>query len=324
LLNVLVTGGSGFIGTNLIEYYAQRGCGVLNVDISPPRNAAHHGYWVQSDICDKDRLRVFVEDFQPHLIMHMAARTDLQGRTLHDYRANVDGVKSIIDIASGLSSLKRVIFASSMLVCFLGYQPRGDEDYCPTTKYGESKVVGEKLVKSLASDRFAWTIVRPTSLWGPWFDVPYRSFFDAVAKGIYFHPKGRRIRRSYGFVLNAVHQIDRIATCNSPELVDRKIFYLADDTPIELFDWAEKIAASFDRMPVREVPLALLKVLAVAGDLLKRMGMRNPPMSSFRLNNLLTEAVFNIQPLKEIAGRSPYDVETAVRMTVEWIVTQHQ
>lgn len=105
----------------------------------------------------------------------MAARTDLNGTSIQDYKANTDGVKSVIEAASVSSSLKHVIFAPSMLVCPLGYHPDGDEDYCPNTVYGESKVV-EQLVRSLATGLLMWTIVRPTSLWGPWFDIHYKNF----------------------------------------------------------------------------------------------------------------------------------------------------
>lgn len=322
MTNVLVTGGSGFVGTNLIEHYAGLGLNVLNVDIAAPRNPAHSRFWREADICDSERFREIVQEFSPNLVLHMAARTDLDGGTLQDYKANTDGVRSMIDAASDLSSLDRVIFASSMLVCPLGYQPQGEQDYCPTTLYGESKVVGERLVRSLATGRFAWTIVRPTSLWGPWFGVPYRNFFDAVAARMYLHPKGRRINRSYGFVLNAVHQLDQLASCPNHDLVDNKVFYLADYTPVELYDWAREISSSFNVPPPKEVPLTLLRALAWVGDGLKRAGVRNPPLSSFRLNNLLTEAVFDMRSLETVVGPTPYDVKGGLRITVNWIRNQ--
>jgi nucleoside-diphosphate-sugar epimerase len=322
MVNILVTGGSGFVGTNLIEYYATAGCNVLNIDIAAPRNSSHVRFWKKGDICEGSRLHELVHDFSPNIVLHMAARTDLGGASLQDYRANTDGVRSIVKAASDLPSLERVIFASSMLVCPLGYQPKSEDDYCPTTIYGESKVIGEQLVRSLAKDRFAWTILRPTSLWGPWFGVPYKNFFDAVAAGIYIHPKGRRIRRSYGFVLNAVHQIAQIASCPDNESIDSRVFYLADYAPVELFDWASQISFCFGKRPPREVPLEILRMLSWLGDGLKYVGMRNPPLSSFRLKNLLTEAIFDMRSLERVAGRSPYGVEDGVRLTVDWMYSK--
>ena len=319
-MNVLVTGGSGFVGTNLVEHYAGLGYEVVNIDIAPPRNPTHLSFWKRLDIRDGGQLQGLVRSFSPTLIIHMAARTDLEGKSLSDYAANTDGVKEIIEAASNLPNPPRVIFASSMLVCALGYVPKNDSDYCPITRYGESKVIGERYVRDLSKGRFAWTIVRPTSLWGPWFDVPYKNFFEAVAKRVYMHPKGRRICRSYGFVLNAIHQIGRIASCRVPELVDEKTLYLADYQPTDLLHWGKVISAQWRVPPPREVPLGLLRCCAVVGDSLKQMGvMYHPPLTSFRLNNLLTDAVFDMSPLELIAGTLPYDMKQGVEITVDWM-----
>lgn len=320
-MKVLVTGGSGFIGTNIVEYYVRRGCKVLNLDIAPPRNPDHAECWKKIDITHVDELCRIVLAYSPDVIMHMAARTDLGGRSLEDYKSNTDGVKAVIEAAAQLPALERVIFASSMLVCALGHMPQGDEDYCPTTAYGQSKVVGEKLVRSFANN-FAWTIVRPTSLWGPWFDVPYRKFFDAVSARLYIHPKGRRVLRTYGFVGNAVHQLDRLASSKDTECVNGKVFYLGDYAPTEVYEWAHLISAQFGVKPPREVPLQVLKVLAKAGDVAKQLGMVNPPLTSFRLENLLTEAAFDMRSLEKVAGPLPYDLEEGVKITVEWIRTR--
>lgn len=319
-MNVLITGGSGFIGTNLVEHYTRLGNHVVNVDIAPPRNSAHVRFWYQVDVRDSQAMRKVVEGLSPKLIFHMAARTDLDGTSLAEYSANTDGVKSVIEMAGKCKQLRRVIFASSMLVCALGYLPKDDSDYCPTTRYGESKVLGEQYVRELGGERFPWTIVRPTSLWGPWFSVPYKDFFEAVANRIYLHPRGREVHRSYGFVLNAVHQLSRIASCQDRHAVDRRVLYLADYQPIEISHWARNISRQYGVPSPRKVPVGILKLLARAGDALKGIGMvSNPRLTSFRLNNLLTESVFDLSELKNVAGATPYDMEQGVALTVEWL-----
>jgi nucleoside-diphosphate-sugar epimerase len=316
---VIITGGSGFVGTNLVQHYVAQGWDVLNLDIKAPRNAAHAGFWREVDVRDAANLRRICADFSPTLIHHMGARTDLDGRTLQAYSANTDGVATLIDVASRLPALERVVFASSMLVCRLGYLPRDEFDFAPNTVYGESKVIGEQHVRQLAADRFPWTIVRPTSLWGPWFDVPYRDFFSAVMRQRYVHPRGRKIRRSYGFVLNAVHQLDQITRCADRALVDGRVFYLADYQPVELLAWSYLISRSFKVTPPREVPLALLQGMARVGDVIKGLGVKRVPLSSTRLNNLLTEAVYDLQPLRRVAGDTHFALEAAVEVTVDWM-----
>lgn len=313
---IIVTGGSGFFGTNLVEHYSQLGWDVINIDIAEPRNPLHRSYWKKADIRDTVQIQNLFSDIAPDIILHMAARTDLLGQTLEDYSSNTDGVASIIQAASHSPRLGKVVFASSMLVCPLGYMPKDEFDVCPTTVYGRSKAVGEKHVREMAKDKFAWSIVRPTSLWGPWFGIPYKDFFSAVAKRRYVHPQGRRIHRSYGFALNATYQVQKLAESSS---ADNRVFYLADYAPIELLRWSHMISNHFQVPHPREVPLTLLKGVAKCGDAALRLGFQRMPLTSSRLNNLLTDAVYDLTPLREIASDTPYSVETAVGMTVEWM-----
>jgi nucleoside-diphosphate-sugar epimerase len=320
MARILVTGGSGFIGTNFVEFCLKRGDEVLNLDIKEPRNPALVNTAKKVDILDAKQLKEAVRSFHPEYIFHLAARTDLDGKSVDDYKANTIGVKNLVEAAACVASIKRVVFASSMYVCRLGYIPRHDSDYCPNTYYGESKVLGERIIREHAGDSLVWVIVRPTSIWGPWFDVPYKAFFATVKNGLYFHPRGHQVKRSYGFVLNVVSQL---AGLISPRVeahqVHAKMFYLADYQPVDVRQWADTIAVAFGKGKTHEAPLFLMRMIAAGGDLLKRLGVRNPPLTSFRLNNLLTSAVFDMNPMRSLCGESPYTLEAGVRITAEWM-----
>ena len=79
-MRIVVTGGSGFIGTNLIEYFISVGADVINLDIAKPRNKDHLPYWQAVDLLDAASLKEAIQSFNPDYILHMAARTDLDGR----------------------------------------------------------------------------------------------------------------------------------------------------------------------------------------------------------------------------------------------------
>ncbi len=317
-MRVLITGGSGFIGTNLVQYYRNIGADVMNIDIASPRNDQDKHLWSKQDILDDKGLVKQVHQFDPQLVFHLAARTDLNGKHLNDYDANTTGVENIINAVKNLPNLERVIFASSMLVCKLGYMPESDTDYKPTNPYGESKVAGERIVRDKAAEQFDWVIVRPTSIWGPWFDVPYKNFFDAVRKGLYFHPRGKKIQRSYGFVLNAVYELSKLASKDSNN-ISGETFYLADYEPLSLLSWGRMIQEQSGNRKIREVPLILLQAGASVGEILKLLGYSNPPLSYSRLNNLLTNAVYDLSTTKKVCGKLPYSASDGVKLTMEWI-----
>lgn len=316
--SVLVTGGSGFIGTNLIQYYLDQGAEVVNIDVRPPRNPDHRHVWFDRDILDKNALSELVRSFSPDYVFHLAARTDLNGKSLEDYAANTIGVSNLVEVVNDLPDLRRVIYASSLLVCRLGYQPESYQDYCPPNLYGRSKVIGERIVADQSRRGAPWVIVRPTSIWGPWFDVPYKRFFSAIQKGRYFHPKGIQIERSYGFVLNTVHQLARLAHSDLDNLVSR-ILYLADYEPVNLRDWGEMIRSAMKKGRIRELPVPLLRGIAQFGDLLTFLGYSDPPLTSRRLGNLLTNAVVDLTDLERLCPELPYGTPQGVALTVAWM-----
>jgi nucleoside-diphosphate-sugar epimerase len=315
---VLVTGGSGFLGTNVVEALIRQDSSVASLDRVPPRCSAHRRLWIPVDVRDALALRRAVEQFQPTTVFHLAARTDLLGDNSADYDANTIGVKNLIDAISATKCVERVIFASTMLVCRLGYIPRSDTDFAPNTAYGESKVAGERIVRALGKASFAWAIVRPTSLWGPWFASPYRDFFEAVRRRWYLHPGQQRVFRSYGFVGNSTFQLLKLAGAQS-DCIDGKTFYLADYEPIELGKWADEIAHEMALGRPRRAPLALLRLMAKIGDGLKRLGYQNPPLTTFRLNNMTTSAVYDLSALRTICGDLPYDMHSGIRETIAWM-----
>jgi len=315
---VLVTGGSGFIGTNLVQSLLDDGIAVLSIDIAPLRNPAHAPVSRQVDLMNPVALKAVFDEFQPTCVYHMGARTDLLGKTLADYDANTEGVKHMIDVCKQTPSVQRVIFASSRLVCEIGYRPKSDHDYCPTTPYGESKVEGEKLVRELAGDTFSWTLARPTSIWGPWFAIPYRTFFDHVRAGRYFHPGQLKVSKSFGFVGNSVFQLRKIMTADAAK-VHRKTYYIGDYTPIDVHGFASEIARCFKAGPVRSLPMPLLTLASKAGDLLQTLGYKEPPLTTFRLNNLCTNMLHDFWGLDEITGPLPYSMSQGVAKTVRWM-----
>jgi nucleoside-diphosphate-sugar epimerase len=320
MARVLVTGGSGFIGTNLVAHFAAAGHQVLSVDVVPPMNKEHKNYWQAVDVLDRAQLARAIATHQPEYVFHFAARTDLGGRTVDDYQANTVGVANLVNALRDTSAPALVVFASSMLVCRLGYVPSHDTDYCATTAYGHSKVLGEQTVRHEAANAFPWVIVRPTSIWGPWFRAPYRDFFTAVQRGHYFHPRAHRIRRSYGFVLNSVAQLAALAASHGAGLIGSTV-YLADYEPIELKAWAETIRRAFEAPKIREVSVAWLRVAAHAGDLMQRFGWRTPPLTSFRLSNLLTDMVHDMRPLRTVCPTLPYTMSQGVEITRKWMQT---
>jgi nucleoside-diphosphate-sugar epimerase len=319
---VLVTGGSGFIGTNVVAHCLARGDGVVNLDPAVPRCADHRRLWEAVDLRDPVAVARVVADAAPTHVVHLGARTDLRGGHVDDYTANTTGTEVLLDALGAAPDLRRAVLASSMLVCRNGYRPVDDHDYCPTTAYGESKQRMEEIVRRWQPAGARWVLVRPTSIWGPWFAEPYRPFFETVRRGRYVHPGSTRIDKALGYVGNAVAQIDALLDDESGRL-DGSTVYLCDHPPYSIGEWADAIArlAGSRRPPV--VPVPVLRAAARVGDLLQRWGrVPAPPITSFRLDNMLTGSSFPTADLDALTGPLPFTMEAGVRATLAWLDEQ--
>lgn len=316
---VLITGGSGFIGTNLVEYYIGRGVPVTNIDISRPLISSADSFWCCQDILDRQGLEHVFQSVAPTHVIHLAARTGLEeNESIDGYAANTQGVNNVLHATSATSSVRRIVIASSMLVCRIGYTPQSYTDYCPPNLYGQSKVLTETISREYGL-QIPWTIIRPTTIWGPW-SLRYRDeFFKVLIKGVYLHPGSKKIIKSYGYVGNVVHQIDKILRV--PEsLVNGKTLYVGDQ-PINLKEWVDGFSVRLRGKKVSTAPITFMRMLALLGDLLASAGVRFP-LSSFRLVNMTNDNSIDIGPTLEITGPNPYSLAEGIDITVKWLREQ--
>lgn len=316
---ILITGGSGFIGTNLVQFYLDKKIKVVNVDVNPPKNTQHNNCWKKVDVLDLAALKSAIDSFQPTHIIHLAARTDLrETKDINGYKVNYRGAENIIEASKENKHLKRIIFASTMLVCEIGYIPKSYDDYKPTTLYGESKVRMEKFIKSYGHFVCDWVIVRPTSIWGPWFGEPYRTLFDFIIKRKYFLIAKVKCTKTFGFIGNFVYQIDQLLFRPG---INGRTFYLADKPHYELSEWASEINVGLNYPQLMAIPYFIFKIAAILGDLIKKFNLRFP-ISSFKLKNMTTNNIIPLDDLYAVVGNPPYKRMDGIKETLAWIKKQ--
>ena len=227
----------------------------------------------------------------------------------------MQGVSNLLQALEKVPNLKRVIFASSMYVCKPGYIPQSFDDYKPHTLYGESKVETEKRIKEF-NPSYIWSIIRPTSIWGPWFGEPYDKFFRIVLSHSYFHLGKRACKKTYGYIDNTIYQI--MSIINAPEKkVNKRVFYLGDYEPYDITEWANEIAKCVN-IKILTIPYSLFILAGWFGDILKAIGVTFP-MTSFRLKNMTTDNVHNLDLIKSIAPNLPVSRQEGNQRTITWI-----
>ena len=173
-MRVLVTGGAGFIGSELVRYLVlDKGYQVLNVDkltyagnlasLSSLDNQPNHRF-LKADICDRAAMEAAFAEFRPQRVMHLAAESHVD-RSITDAGAfietNVIGTFTLLDVARRhievLPAAERAAFRFLHVSTDEVYGSLGEEGlfeestpYDPSSPYSASKAASDHLAKAWA------------------------------------------------------------------------------------------------------------------------------------------------------------------------------
>ena len=316
---ILVTGSSGFIGTNMVEHLLKQGCTkLLAIDVHPPKVTDHQRFWKRCDVMDKDDLGATLREFRATQVIHLAGRTDMEGKSVEEYAANHVGTENMIAAIRKAPSVERVIFTSSQFVVGPGEMPSSESDFRPHTIYGQSKVLSEQAVRK-ADLPCVWTIVRPTNVWGKWHPRYPNEFWRVLKQGRYVHPGGKAVTRCYAYVGNVVEQLCTILN-SEPGKVDREVFYVGD-APIDIYDWTNAFSMELVGKPVRVVPRPVLRAIAKVGDGVIAAGGKFPIFTS-RYQSMTEDYVTPMDKTFERLGSPSIGLSQGVKETVSWLRSQ--
>jgi len=155
-MRALVTGGAGFIGSNLVDALLERGDDVVVIDdLSSGKeanvaDALERGLTLhRADIRDAEAMTRLLADAKPDVVFHLAAQIDVRvsvDRPAYDARTNVEGTVNVLE-AARQAGTRRFVFSST------GGAIYGETDVVPTPEdhaaqpmagYGTSKLCAEQ------------------------------------------------------------------------------------------------------------------------------------------------------------------------------------
>src|SRR2546421_210691 len=154
-MRALVTGGAGFIGSNLVDALVARGDEVTVVDdLSTGRRenltaALDAGArLLESDVRDRDAMGDVFEQAQPEVVFHLAAQIDVRKSVAdpaHDARVNVEGTITVLEASRSAGARRFVNTSTGGAIYGEGRVVPAPEDHpvAPEAPYGQSKFAAE-------------------------------------------------------------------------------------------------------------------------------------------------------------------------------------
>ena len=177
----LVTGGAGFLGTELTSRLIRNGWDVTVFDLNQPANRDLR--FIRGDIRDLEFCKNAVVDID--VVFHNVAQVPLAKNKELFNSVNISGAKAILD-ASANSSVRKFVMTSSSAVFGLPKRLPANKflELSPVEEYGKAKLAGERQISDFHKSKMQISIVRPRTILSPGRLGLFSILFDWISKGL--------------------------------------------------------------------------------------------------------------------------------------------
>lgn len=328
----LVTGGTGFLGRQLVERLLAQGRPVAVLGRTPAPDLAARGVrFIRASLDDAAAVRAACAGIET--IFHVAARVGVWGRYDDFFRTNVLGTRALLEGARA-HGVRTFVHTSTPSVVYNGRDLAGADEALPLTTdcpspYPLTKALAEREVLAANSPALRTIALRPHLIWGvgdPHL-VP-RVLARARAGRLRIVGTGRN-RVDMVHIDNAVdaHLLAESAlqTCHvlrdtsgapppnphaalAPQPADGRAFFITNGEPVVLWEWINGLLVALGEKPVtRRLSLrAATAIGAVCETAWRALPLRGePPMTRFIAAELAKDHWFDLTAARRDLGYAP-------------------
>lgn len=318
---LLITGGSGFIGSHFHRCLDnERIVNLDQVEPSFPSTSIH----AKGDVRDFESIDEALTQFPCDTILCLAAEHKDFGVARDDYfRTNEYGTQMIVKAAEK-HGIKRIIFYSSVAVYGDTSGLSTEETPInPASPYGASKWAGEVVLNewAAADSSRSVLIIRPTVIYGVRNVANMYRLIEQVDKGRYVNVGAATNIKSIGYVDNLVDATLYLMDRMHPGV---QVFNFSDEPQMTSGQIGRTIASALGKRRPATLPYWLVMLMGSPFDLLIKLTGRDLPISTARIKKLCVETHHGAGKLKEAGFKARFSNEDGIRAMVNWYVGEKQ
>lgn len=285
-MNILVTGGAGFIGSHLVSKLLSLGHDAVVIDNFHPYYSAERKRWqfhtltsgydvpvYEVNLLNYEKVDEIFQRYQPDCVYHLAALPGVPNSLLQPLDYVDYDIKATINVlkAAGEAGTKHVLFASSSSVY-------GDQGCVPlkeematgnvVSPYAAAKYGAESFCYAYANlFGYQLTIFRYFTVYGPWGrpDMAISQFIRRLLRGEEIVVYGTKTARDYTFVDDIVNGMIAASHRNG----NNDVFNLGSGRPVAMEQLLEYLQKYFPAMKVKHAPERAGDVNATWADITK-------------------------------------------------------
>ena len=334
---ILVTGGSGFLGKNIVKELLEKDSPVTPseiriLDIKPYSGIQSEKItFIQTDIRNYDAVEKACQGVT--IVIHSAAIIDwgVQPESVV-FDINTGGTKNIIE-ACKKNKVPYLLYTSSLDAVFTG-NPLNNIDESqpfpekPRTSYCESKIRSEKLVVEATSESLKTCILRPSDIYGEADPYHIESLINMAKTGFYVRLGNGKSKCQHVYVGNMAHAhvMAAEALIQNNEKINGKAYLITDGPGSNFFSFFDQIVAGAgykifpkDLWIPRWLAYAMGSISEFIAWLVSPIKKYNPKFSRFAVIYTCNNFTFNSNRAKTDFGWEPkYSTQTAIENTMKF------
>lgn len=312
-MNILITGGSGFIGTRLVDELLSKNVSITIFD--KVKSTKYPELSVMGDVRDEEALISACKGID--IIYNLAAEhaDDVSPKSLYA-DVNIGGSINVVAAAKA-NDVKQIIFTSSVAIYGLNRgTPDESTNALPFNEYGRTKHEAEKIFLEWVSesDKYSLTVLRPAVVFGECNRGNVYNLISQIISGKFLMVGNGKNHKSMCYVGN----IAAFLTLQIDAKPGTYTYNFADKADLSS---KEIVTIVKDSMNItRTIPTVPYFVGLMGGytfDLIAKITGKKFSISSVRIKKFCADTTVNTDRLLESGFKAPYSLEQGIRNMID-------